>query len=94
MDAVRLARLTTAVVVVGGGMLAGHVLMPYGAKSSVARRVVFWAIVAGLGALRGWRERVVAEAPGARGWAASYAVVAVLLAYVANWVVHGGPRVP
>lgn len=94
MDAVRLARLTTALVVVGGGLAVGHALTPYGAQTSPARRVAFWALVAGLGALRGWRESVVMENPRPRSRVLAYAAGAVGLAYVANWVVHGGPRIP
>jgi hypothetical protein len=96
MDAVRLSRLTTGVVVAAGGLAAGHVLLPYASPAPPGRRVLFWAIIVALGAWRGWAEGGVLEEPASRRRrrTGSYAVAAVVLAYVANWLVHGGPRWP
>jgi len=96
MDAVRLSRLTTALTVALGGLAAGHLVLPYSGAASGTRRLLFWALVAGIGAWRGWRESVVLEEGERRRRTRIpiYALAAVLLGYVANWVVHGGPHWP
>lgn len=95
MDAVRLSRLTTGLVLAAGGLAAGHVLLPY-APPAPGRRALFWAIVVALGAWRGWAEGGLLEesAERRRRRSAFYAVGAAVLAYAANWLMHGGPRWP
>jgi hypothetical protein len=93
MNAVRLARLTTLLVIAVFGLVAGHVIMPYAAGAPIARQVAFWTLMLGIGALRGWREGVVREEPTARWrWrSVIYAFAAVGLALGAYWLVHGSP---
>ena len=96
MDAVRLSRLTTGLVLAAGGLAAGHLLLPYTPPAPPGRRVAFWAIVVALGAWRGWSEGGLLEEPAERRRKriGAYAAAAAVLAYLANWVVHGGPRWP
>jgi cell division protein FtsX len=99
-----LSRLTTALVVGVGGMAAGHLLNPLGAAGvRPAALAAFAAIVAALGAWRGWADvraraawddRPAAAARGARA-AAAGAAAALLAAAAAYTVVHGtGPAGP
>jgi hypothetical protein len=96
MDAVRLSRLTTGLVLAAGGMAAGHLLLPYTPPAAAGRRALFWAIVVALGAWRGWSEGGLLEepAPRRRRRMALYALGAAVLAYASNWLVHGGPHWP
>lgn len=92
-----MAHLTTAFAIVGGGMLAGHVLAPYGPGAGPARRALLAVVLLALGAWRGWREwHVRAEwndtprsaAHGMRA-AAAGAVAALLIAIAGYAVAHG-----
>lgn len=97
MDAVHLARLTTvlAVGVVGG--VAGHVLVPFSPGVGAGPKLLFVALVAGTGALRGWRARVLQGelhgTPPTR--VARTAALFALAALAASWagfaLVHGSP---
>lgn len=94
MDAIKLSRLTTGLTLVGVGLAAGHVLVPYAGAAPVGRRVAFWAIVLGVGALRGWRDGVIREARGrplARRVALT-ALASAALALVGYWAIHGAPK--
>jgi hypothetical protein len=89
MDAVRLARFTTALTLAGGGLAAGHLVLPHGA--ALSRRAAFWGLMIALGAFRGWRESAVARESQRRATTriVGYGAAAALLAYLANLVVHG-----
>lgn len=91
MDAVRLSRVTTALVVAGVGGVAGHVLWPFAPGAGVARPAAFVTLMLATGALRGWREAVVREAPAVGRAAALYAVGALALAMLAYVAMHGSP---
>ncbi|HEY0778097.1 MAG TPA: hypothetical protein VGD56_09035 [Gemmatirosa sp.] len=91
------AHLTTALAVFGGGMLAGHLLAPYGAGAGVTRRVVFALVMLALGAWRGrrewriaaeWNERPLDPRRGARSTVVG-AVAALLLAAAGYGIAHG-----
>ncbi len=91
------AHLTTAIAVVGGGMLVGHVLAPYGAGAGPERRVLFAAVLLAIGVWRGraevfawaeWHERVPRPAT-ARIAAGVGALASVLLAVAGYVAVHG-----
>ncbi|GJG87264.1 hypothetical protein tb265_24450 [Gemmatimonadetes bacterium T265] len=97
MTAPTVAHLTTALVVVGGGMIAGHALAPYGAGAGAGRRVIFALVMVALGAWRGrrearvwaeWNDRPMRPGHGARA-AAVGAVGALLLAAAGYGVAHG-----
>jgi hypothetical protein len=93
-----LARLTSLLVVAGGGVLLGHVLNPLpGGVARPAPLAAFVVATAALGAWRGWRDvaaraewdgRAAAAGAGVRGAAAGAALagVAAALGYV---LVHG-----
>jgi hypothetical protein len=78
-------------------MISAHTLLPARADAGLARRAGFMGIVAGSGALAAWRERrehrLSSPTGVARGgpalWLAAGAVAAILLAWLANVVVHG-----
>ena len=96
MDARRLVRATNVALVAAVGVGAGHLLMPVRAGASLSARVTFVASVAGAGALAAWRERSIgaeyrdSPLPGGVGlWLAAGAGVALLLAALAWWLVHG-----
>jgi hypothetical protein len=91
MDAVRLSRVTTALVVLTVGGVAGHVLFPFAPGAGVVRPVAFIALMLATGALRGWRETVVREAPGAARAAALYAAGALVVALLGFVAIHGRP---
>ncbi len=91
MDAVLLSRVTTALVVGGVGGVAGHVLWPFAPGAGVVRPAAFVALMLATGALRGWREAVVREAPATGRAAALYAVGALALALLGYGVMHGRP---
>ena len=97
MTAPTVAHLTTALAVVGGGMVAGHVLAPYGAGAGLERRVLFALVMLALGAWRGrrewrvraeWNDRPLRSAAGAR-FAVLGALGALLLAAAGYGVAHG-----
>ena len=97
MTAPTVAHLTTALVVVAGGMVAGHLLAPYGPSGGVARRMAFAVVMLAVGAWRGRREwRVAAEwndrpldaSRGARS-AVLGALGALLVAAAGYGVAHG-----
>ena len=95
MNARHLTRATNALLVVGTGMVAGHLLMPARVDAGLARRVAFVGLLAASGALAGWRERGAlawerdAPAPRARLWMPVGAMAALLLGALAWYVVHG-----
>lgn len=91
MDAVLLSRVTTALVVGGVGGVAGHVLWPFAPGAGVARPTAFVALMLATGALRGWREAAVREAPAAGRSAALYAAGALAVAMLGYVVMHGRP---
>jgi hypothetical protein len=91
LDAVRLSRLTTALVVLAVGGVAGHVLYPFAPGAGVARPTTFVALMLATGALRGWREAVVREAPAVGRAAAYYAVGALVAALLGFAAIHGRP---
>lgn len=97
MTAPAVAYLTTALAVVAGGMLAGHVLAPYGPGAGLERRVAFALVMLALGAWRGrrqwrvaaeWNERPLDARRGARS-AIVGALGALLLAAAGYGVAHG-----
>lgn len=91
MDAVRLSRVTTVLVVGAVGGVAGHVLWPFGAGAGVLRPSAFVALMLGVGALRGWREAVVRGDAAVGRVAGTYAVGALALALAGYVVMHGAP---
>ncbi|MDF1502904.1 hypothetical protein [Roseisolibacter sp. H3M3-2] len=95
MDAVRLSRLTTVLVVVAAGGVAGHVWFPFAPGAGVARPAGFVALMLVVGALRGWRPAVVAAAPDpapdARRRALLLALAAAAAALLGHVVMHGAP---
>ena len=91
MDAVHLSRATTALVVAGVGGVAGHVLWPFAPGAGIARPVAFVTLMLATGALRGWREAVVREAPAVGRSAALYAGGALVVAMLGYVVMHGRP---
>ena len=91
MDAVRLSRLTTGLVVATVGGVAGHVLWPFSPGAGVLRPVAFVLLMLATGALRGWREAVVRESSAVGRAAALYAVGVLTLAMLGFVVVHGRP---
>jgi hypothetical protein len=95
LDARLIARLTNVALVAGVGMGAGHLLLPARADAGPAARAGFIASVALVGALAAWRERgALTYARGSTPcgaptlWLAGGAVVALLLATLAYYVVH------
>ena len=91
MDAVRLSRVTTALVVAGVGGVAGHVLWPFAPGAGVMRPTAFVTLMLATGALRGWREAIVREAPAVGRVAALYAGGALAVALLGDAVMHGRP---
>jgi hypothetical protein len=91
VDAVRLSRLTTGLVVLAVGGVAGHVLWPFAPGAGIVRPVAFAAVMLATGALRGWREAVVREAPTAGRSALLYAVGALAAALLGFVAIHGRP---
>lgn len=91
MDAVRLSRVTTALVVAGVGGVAGHVLWPFAPGAGLLRPTAFVTLMLATGALRGWREAVVREAPAAGRMAMLYAAGAIAVALLGYVVMHGRP---
>lgn len=95
MDARLLTRITNVALVAVAGMASAHLLMPTRPGATVVRRVAFIGIVALSGMLAGWRERrIAAEYRGAAvlhpaAWMPAGAAVALLLALVAWWLMHG-----
>ena len=97
MSGPAVAHLTTAIAVVGGGMLAGHVLAPFGPGAGPGRCVLFAVAMLALGAWRGhgewlswatWSERPLVPRHGAR-FATLGALIALLLATAGYAVAHG-----
>ena len=91
MDAVRLSRLTTGLVVTAVGGVAGHVLWPFAPGAGAVRPLAFVLLILATGALRGWREAVVRESPAVGRAAALYAVGALALTLLGFAVAHGRP---
>jgi hypothetical protein len=91
VDAVRLSRLTTALSVAAVGGVAGHVLWPFAPGAGAARPAAFVALMLATGALRGWREAVVAESPAVGRRVALYAAGALAAALLGHVVAHGLP---
>ena len=91
MDAVHLSRATTALVVAGVGGVAGHVLWPFAPGAGIVRPLAFVSLMLATGALRGWREGVVREAPATGGVVALYAGGALTVAMLGYLVMHGRP---
>ena len=91
MDAVRLSRVTTALVVAGVGGVAGHVLWPFAPGAGVVRPAAFVTLMLATGALRGWREAVVRETPRVGRAAVLTAVGALMVALLGYAIMHGGP---
>lgn len=93
MDAVRLSRVTTGLVVAAVGGVAGHVLWPFAPGAGLLRPAAFVALMLATGALRGWREAVVRDAPpdrrGASVQLSLYAAGALAVALLGFVVVHG-----
>ena len=95
MDALKLSRINTAVLVVGVGLAAGHLISPYGAGGGSGRRAAFAAAMLASGGLRGWRDAVLrgVRAPRAVALTAlGFALGALALAAAGYVVVHGVPR--
>lgn len=92
MDAVRLSRVTTALVVAAVGGIAGHVLWPFASGAGVGRPAAFVGLMLATGALRGWREAVVRDATPTARVATLYAVGALAVAILGFVLVHGPPR--
>ncbi|GLC24188.1 hypothetical protein [Roseisolibacter agri] len=91
MDAVRLSRVTTALVVAGVGGVAGHVLWPFAPGAGLVRPAAFVAVMLATGALRGWREAVVREASAVGRAAMLYAAGALAVALLGYAIMHGRP---
>ena len=97
MNARVLTHLTNALLLSASGMVSAHTLLPARADAGFARRAGFMGIVAGSGALAAWRERREVRLSSPMGlvwggpalWLSAGAVVAMLLAWAANVVVHG-----
>lgn len=90
-----ITRLTNAGLLLGVGMGGAHLLMPARAGVGLVARIVFYASMAGTGALAGWRERRAREldgdedVPGDQSlWIAGGAFLALGLAWVAYTVAH------
>lgn len=91
MDAVHLSRATTALVVAGVGGVAGHVLWPFAPGAGIVRPVAFVALMLATGALRGWREAVVRDAPASARVVALHAGGALAVAMLGYVAMHGRP---
>jgi hypothetical protein len=97
VDAVHLSRLTTVLAVGTVGGVAGHVLVPFSPGAGAGRVALFVALVAGTGAVRGWRARVLdadlhGVPPAGIGRAAAlYGLGSVGVAMLGFVVVHGLP---
>jgi hypothetical protein len=86
-----LALLNTTILVIAGGMLAGHVLWPFTPVASAARRWSFVLLMMLLGALRGARHAQLAGVSCGRrllGAALLGAGLVLALAIAAWWLVH------
>ncbi|MGZ8456862.1 MAG: hypothetical protein ACXWZ4_09715 [Gemmatirosa sp.] len=83
--------MTTVLVVGGVGGVAGHVLWPFAPGAGVARPAAFVALMLATGALRGWREAVVREAPAVGRAALVHAIGTLVLALVGYAAMHGTP---
>ena len=99
MDGRTLTRITNTGLIAAVGLGGGHLLMPTRPGVGLARRVLFVASMAGAGALAGWRERRARENDGDEEvsgaeslWVGGGALVAVLLAWLAFWLMHGQPK--
>ena len=95
MNPVHLARAATFLLVLVGGGLVGHVFMPVrGGLVLWGRLVPFLALMAALGAFRGWREAVVLEETPerVRRRTAVYCAAAVVLALLGYALFHGVPN--
>ena len=94
MNELQLSRLNTLVVLLATGLVAGHLFSPVRGVSPLWGRVVlFAALMAAVGALRGWREAVLREPPSARpgALAALFAAGSVLLSALGYAAFHGWP---
>jgi hypothetical protein len=91
MDAVRLSRLTTALVIAAVGGVAGHVLWPFAPGAGVLRPIAYVLLMLATGALRGWREAVVRESSAVGRAAALYAAGSLAVALLGFVLVHGAP---
>lgn len=91
MEPTTLSRINSALVVVVGGMTLGHVLLPYCPGRQVVLLSTFYLAMALLGAMRGLRDATVCGVRGRdrNARAAVGAIAAVLLAWVAHFVIHG-----
>lgn len=91
MKAITVSRINSALFVVGGGMLIGHVVLPYAPGRGPLVRLGFYAAVAAIGGARGLRDATLQRAaPRARWWrAAAFAAGALVLAWLGYLVVHG-----
>lgn len=97
MNARTLTHVTNVLLLSASGMISAHTLLPARADAGFARRAGFVGIVAGSGALAAWRERRERRLSSPTGaawgalalWLAAGAIAAVLLAWIANTVVHG-----
>ena len=95
MDALRLSRLNTAVLVTGVGLAAGHLLMPFSPGAGAGPRVALAATMLALGGLRGWRDAALRDVRAPRAvalTALAFALGALALAVAGYVVVHGVPR--
>lgn len=90
-----ITRLTNAGLLLGVGLGGAHLLMPARAGAGLLARIVFYASMAGTGALAGWRERRAREldgdedVPGDQSlWIAGGALSALALAWLAFFLAH------
>ena len=90
-----ITRITNAGLLLGVGLGGAHLLMPVRAGAGTLARIVFYASMAGTGALAGWRERRARELDGDEDvpfnqtwWILGGAVLALGLAWLAYYMAH------
>ena len=95
MSRLGVARFNTAVMFAVVGIVAGHWLQPVLGAVLWPRAAAFLAIMAALGALRGWRDATLHQPPvdGRTAWlyATAFALGAVVLVTVGYVAFHGMP---
>lgn len=95
MSPLGLARFNTAAILVAAGLVVGHWLQPVPGVVLWRRTLAFLALMALIGALRGWREASLREPPAGRSLRTAlivaFAVGAMLLTALGYVAFHGPP---